>query len=101
MNKAELIDRIAAKLNLTKAQVESTLDAMEELIIAALKEGGEVTLTGFGAFSARRRSARMGVNPRNPSERIQMPEVVVPKFRAGKTFKDALKHALPSRTEKP
>lgn len=95
MNKAELIDRIAAQLHLTKAQVEATLNAMEEQVIATLKEGGEVTLTGFGAFSARRRSARMGVNPRNPSERIQMPEVVVPKFRAGKTLKDALKHAAP------
>lgn len=91
MNKAELIEHIAAKVNLAKTQVEAILEAFEAEVIAALKAGGEVTLTGFVAFSARRRSARMGVNPRKPSERIRMPEVVVPKFRAGKTLKDALK----------
>jgi len=48
-------------------------------------------LFGFGAFSARIRTARMGVNPKNPTERIHIPEVRVPKFKAGKTLKDSLK----------
>ncbi|HLC64059.1 MAG TPA: HU family DNA-binding protein [Patescibacteria group bacterium] len=91
MNKAELSDKLAEKVGLTKKQVDDLLDAFEETVIAALKAGGEVTLTGFGTFSARRRTARMGVNPQNPSQRIEIPEVVVPKFKAGKALKDALK----------
>ena len=67
------------------------MDALENIIIEALKAGSEVTLTGFGTFSARVRSARMGVNPQNPSQRIEIPQVVVPKFKAGKALKDSLK----------
>ena len=91
MNKAELSDKLAEKVGLTKKQVDDLLGAFEGTVIDTLKGGGEVTLTGFGTFSARKRSARMGVNPQNPSERIQIPEVVVPKFKAGKALKDALK----------
>jgi len=91
MNKAELADKLAEKVGLTKKQVEDLLEAFEQTVIAALKAGGEVTLTGFGTFSARRRSARMGVNPQKPTEKIQIPEVVVPKFKAGKALKDSLK----------
>ncbi len=91
MNKASLIENIAEKIGISKKQAEDTIDAFEEITIKTLKEGGEVTLTGFGTFSAKRRSARMGVNPQNPTERIQIPEVTVPKFKAGKTLKDSLK----------
>ena len=91
MNKAELADQIAAKTNLTRKQVEEVLEAMEQTVITTLKGGGEVTLTGFGTFSARVRSARMGVNPQKPTEKIQIPQVTVPKFKAGKGLKDALK----------
>lgn len=91
MNKAELIDRIAAKTQLNRKQVEDVLDTFEREVTEALKAGGEVTLTGFGAFLAKQRSARLGVNPRNPSEKIQVPAVTVPKFRAGKNLKEALK----------
>ncbi len=68
------------------------LDSFENITIETLQQGGEVTLTGFGTFSARVRSSRGGVNPQNPSERIQIPEVTVPKFKAGKALKDALKN---------
>lgn len=91
MNKAELAERLAQKTGLAKRQIEDLLNYWEDEVINSLREGGEVTLTGFGTFSARVRSARIGVNPRNPQERIQMPEVRVPKFKAGKTLKDALK----------
>jgi len=92
MNKAELSEKLAEQVGLTKKQVEDTLAAFESIVMAVLKGGHEVTLTGFGTFSARTRGARMGVNPQNPSERIQIPEVVVPKFKAGKALKDYLKH---------
>lgn len=91
MNKAELINQIAQKVGVSKKQAEDMLDAFEQITIAALQRGEEVTLTGFGTFIAKVRSARGGVNPQNPSERIQIPEVTIPKFRAGKTLKDSLK----------
>ena len=91
MNKIELIETIAEKAGVAKKQVEDVIEAFQEVTISTLKSDGEVTLTGFGTFSARRREARMGVNPQNPSEKIQIPAVTVPKFKAGKALKDALK----------
>lgn len=91
MNKAELVEQIAAKVQLTKKQVEEVIDSFTELVMTTLKNRGEVTITGFGTFLARERAARMGVNPQNPSEKMQIPAVVVPKFKAGKALKDSLK----------
>ncbi len=91
MNKAELIEKLAEKQQLSKKQVEDLLDTMLTLITETLKTGGEVTLTGFGQFLTRNRTARMGVNPQKPNEKMQIPAVTVAKFRAGKGLKDALK----------
>lgn len=91
MNKAELIEKIAEKTNIHKKEVEKVMESFEETVVNTLKEGGEVTLTGFVTFMVKTRSARAGVNPRNPSEKIQIPEVRVPKFKAGKGLKDSLK----------
>lgn len=91
MNKAELIERVAQKLNTQKKDVEKMLDMTLETITETMKDGQEVTLTGFGTFMPKERSARAGVNPLNPKERIQIPAVTIPKFKAGKTLKDALK----------
>ena len=91
MNKAGLADAIANKVGLNKNQTVEVLDAFEDIITKTIKNGDDVTLTGFGTFSARVRKARMGVNPQNPTERIQIPTVTVPKFKAGKALKDALK----------
>ena len=92
MNKAELIEKIATKTGVSKKQAEDMIESFQEITTTTLKEGNEVTLTGFGTFMAKKRSARGGVNPQNPSERIQIPEVIVPKFKAGKALKDALKN---------
>ncbi|RLC38932.1 DNA-binding protein [Candidatus Falkowbacteria bacterium] len=91
MNKATLIERIAAEAVVSKKQAEAMLEGLVKIIISELKAGNEVTITGFGTFLARTRHARGGVNPQNPSERIQIPEVTVAKFKTGKTLKDALK----------
>jgi len=91
MNKAELAARLADKLGMPRKKAEDAIETTTDLIIEELQKGGEVTIAGFGCFSSRVRSARMGVNPQNPSERIEIPEVKVPKFKAGKTLKDALK----------
>jgi len=91
MNKTELIEALADKTGLAKSEAEKAINAFVEIVTDQLKAGGEVTLTGFGSFMAKRREARMGVNPQNPSEKIQIPAVTVPKFKAGKSLKDALK----------
>jgi DNA-binding protein HU-beta len=91
VNKAELIDKIAEKVGVAKKQSEDMVSAFEEIVTSTLKAGGEITLTGFGSFTAKRREARMGVNPQKPGEKIHIPAVTVPKFKAGKSLKDALK----------
>lgn len=91
MNKAELAQALSEKLNVSKREAEDMINAFVDLTIATLKKGDEVVLTGFGAFSAKTRAARTGVNPQNPTEKIQIPAVKVPKFKAGKALKDALK----------
>jgi DNA-binding protein HU-beta len=91
MNKAELAAKISEKLSLPKKTGEDMIAAFEDIVTDALKAGGEVTIAGFGTFSAKVRAGRMGVNPQKPTEKIQIPSVTVPKFKAGKALKDALK----------
>jgi DNA-binding protein HU-beta len=91
MNKAELAATLAEKLNVSKKEGEDFVNTFIETITNALKKGDEVVLTGFGAFSVKMRAARTGVNPQKPSEKIQIPAVKVPKFKAGKALKDELK----------
>ena len=91
MNKANLIERIHAETEISKKDAEKMVEAMVKIIIEELKAGGEVTIAGFGTFSVKTRHARGGVNPQKPTERIQIPEVKVAKFKTGKTLKDALK----------
>lgn len=91
MNKAALALKISTNLNITKKDAEKFLEELQQIIIEELSNDNEVTLAGFGTFSARIRSARKGVNPRNPSEVIDVPAVRVPKFKAGKSLKDSLK----------
>lgn len=91
MNKAALIERLAHEAAVSKKEAEAMLGGLVKIIIEELKAGREVTITGFGTFLARTRHARGGVNPQKPSERIQIPEVTVAKFKTGKNLKDALK----------
>ncbi|MFA4954833.1 MAG: HU family DNA-binding protein [Patescibacteria group bacterium] len=91
MNKAELISYLADKVGITKKQAEDMVEGFVEIVTETLKKGGEVTIAGFGAFSARTRKGRTGVNPQNTTQKIIIPSVTVPKFKAGKGLKDALK----------
>lgn len=90
MNKQELIEALGAKLG-SKAEGEKALDAFVSVVTETLRQGGEVNISGFGAFSVSNRAARMGVNPQNPEQKIQIAAVKVPKFRAGKGLKDAVR----------
>lgn len=91
MNKAELCNTLAEKVGVSKKQSEELVEAFVDTIIDTLKGGGEVAITGFGTFSSKRRAARKGVNPQDPSQTIDIPETVVAKFKAGKRLKDTLK----------
>ncbi|PIW34826.1 MAG: DNA-binding protein HU [Candidatus Nealsonbacteria bacterium CG15_BIG_FIL_POST_REV_8_21_14_020_37_12] len=90
MNKDKLVDLVAAKLGSTKAEAERAINGMLDEITNALSRGEEVSLTGFGAFEVSSRKARAGVNPRT-GEKIQIAAVKVPKFRAGKNLKEAVR----------
>jgi DNA-binding protein HU-beta len=91
MNKAALIEKIHSEVGVSKKDAEAMIECLTKTIMKQLVAGEEVTITGFGTFLSRTRHARGGVNPQNPTERIQIPEVKVAKFRTGKTLKDALK----------
>ena len=103
MNKASLVEKIAQSAGVNKKQSEDMINSMDDIIIGELKKGGDVSITGFGTFETMTRYARGGVNPQNPSERIQIPEVKVAKFRTGKRLKDSLKGSVsseaPEKTE--
>lgn len=91
MNKQELIETLAYKLGAGKAEAEKSLQAFVDVVTEALRAGSDVNISGFGSFSVSHRAARMGVNPQDPTQKIQIPAVRVPKFRAGKGLKDAVR----------
>ena len=90
MNKAELIDLIADKADITKAQAKAALEAKLDSIQEVLMEGGQVQLTGFGTFKVKHRAARAGRNPQT-GEEIQIAAANVPSFAPGKVLKESLK----------
>ena len=84
MNKAELINSVAASADVSKKEAEAVVSATFDAITAALKDGDKVQLVGFGSFAA-----RVGRNPKT-KESIEIPASVVPVFKAGKALKDAV-----------
>jgi DNA-binding protein HU-beta len=91
MNKADLATMLAEQLDISKKLAEDFIASFEEIVTRALVNDEEVTIAGFGTFSSRMRKGRIGVNPQNPSQKITIPSVKVPKFKAGKALKDTLK----------
>lgn len=89
MTKAELVEFIAEKADLTKADAGRALEAMMEGVTKGLKESEKVTLVGFGTFTAKKRAAREGRNPQT-GETVKIAARVVPGFKAGSKLKDAL-----------
>lgn len=90
MNKAQLIDIVSSKADISKAAAGRTIDAMMESITESLIKEESVTLVGFGTFNVRDRAARSGRNPQTGSV-IEIPASKLPSFKAGKLLKDALK----------
>lgn len=89
MNKAELINAVAASADVSKKDTEAVITAMLDTITDALREGDKVQLVGFGSFEVKKRAARIGRNPRTKEE-IEIPATVLPVFKAGKLLKDTV-----------
>ncbi len=90
MNKADLAQKVHDVLGGTKTQAEGIVETIIDSITGALKKGDEVSIAGLGIFSTKMRPARTGRNPRT-GETIKVPSMRVPKFRAAKALKDAVK----------
>lgn len=90
MNKAALVEKVHSILSTTKVQAENVVDTIFDSITDSLKKGDEVSVAGFGIFSAKQRAARSARNPRT-GEMVQVSAMKVPKFRAAKALKDAVK----------
>lgn len=90
MNKQAIVDAVHTVLGGTKVQAEQAVDTVVDSIVNTLKKGEEVSIAGVGIFSVKHRAAREARNPRT-GEAIQVPAMKVPKFRAAKALKDAVK----------
>ena len=90
MNKADLIDAVHGHLNGTKKQAEEVVEMVFDSIVKEMKKGGEVSISGFGIFATKQRAARQARNPRTGAM-VNVPATRVPKFRAAKGLKDAIK----------
>lgn len=90
MNKADLANKVHDLLGGTKVQAEQVVETIIDEVVGALKKGDEVSIAGLGIFSTKMRPARQGRNPRT-GESIQVPAMRVPKFRAAKALKDAVR----------
>jgi DNA-binding protein HU-beta len=90
MNKQAIVEAVNGVLNTTKVQAEQVVDMVFDSIVASLKKGEEVSVAGLGIFSVKARAARDARNPRT-GETVKVPAMNVPKFRAAKALKDAVK----------
>ncbi|MBU0706319.1 HU family DNA-binding protein [Patescibacteria group bacterium] len=91
MTKQDLVAAVASTAGVSKRVAGDALEAVLDSVTKELKKGKNVTITGFGTFRISKRAARTGVNPRNPSQKIKIPAMNVPAFKAGKSLKDAVR----------
>ncbi len=89
MNKKEMIERLAQKTGMTKADSQKALEGVLDVVSEELKSGNSVSLTGFGTFTIAERKPRTGRNPQTGAE-INIPAAKVPKFKPGKKLKESV-----------
>lgn len=87
INQSGFIEILAARCGITATEAERLVHTLKGLVYESLAEGHTVELSGFGQFSVSHRDARIGVNPRQPAQKITIPELNTPKFKAGEMFK--------------
>ena len=90
MNKQALVDVVHEVIGGTKAGAEKVVDVLIDSIISTLNKGEDVSIAGLGIFTVKERAARTARNPRT-GETVQVPAMSVPKFKAAKALKDAVK----------
>ena len=88
--KAWAVDLMASEAGISKKQAEIALKSLLAGIEGAVVNGERVTFQGFGSFESVARAARTGVNPQNPTQKINIPASIAPKFKAGSAFKSAV-----------
>ncbi|HEY8773416.1 MAG TPA: HU family DNA-binding protein [Gaiellaceae bacterium] len=91
MTKQEFVDAVAQRSGLNRREAGQAVDAVLETITEALRQRDSVAFTGFGKFTTSNRKERMGVNPRNPSQKVHIPAATVPKFTAGSSLKQTVR----------
>ncbi len=99
MNKSELIEALSMRTGSSKAAAGQSVDALVEIITATVAKGGDVSLVGFGTFTAAKRAARAGRNPATGAA-MKIAASTVPKFKAGAVFKAAVS-GKKAATKKP
>lgn len=90
MNKSELINSLSEETLFSKKDITRVLDSFTRIIERTLKRGEKVSLTGFGSWWISRRPARKGINPAT-KQRIDLPAVNIPKFKAGKNLREVVR----------
>ncbi len=95
MTKAEMVEKVSAKINLTKKDTERVVNIVFGSVISALAKGDKVELRGFGSFRVRSRDKRDGRNPRT-GETVQIPPKEVPFFKAGKELREMVDNTDPA-----
>ena len=90
MNKSELINALLDESAFSKKDVSRVLDTFTRIVERTLKRGEKVAMTGFGSFWISKRPARNGINPAT-KQRIKLPEVNVPRFKAGKNLRECVR----------
>ena len=94
MNRPEFINALATKTGISKKEAEYNLDAVLEVIEETLIDGEDIKFVGFGSWNVKERAARIGRNPRNPQEVINVPSFKTVTFKPGKTLKDNINDNL-------
>jgi DNA-binding protein HU-beta len=90
MNRRRLVEVLSVETTFSRRDIAKVLDAFLRVLIRILKKGGKVQWSGFGTFSVAKRAARKGINPAT-KEFIALPELLVPKFKAGKLLKETIR----------
>lgn len=90
MNKQDMVEWVHGKMGGTKVASEEIVNGLVDAIVSTLKKGEEVSVAGLGIFSVKQRAARMARNPKTGAQ-VSVPATRVPKFRAAKALKDAVK----------
>lgn len=90
MTKHKLIETLAKETGMSRKQVENFLVSLVDVVGRTIKTGDKVSITGFGTFDLGKRAARRGVNPQTGKE-IRIPEMPMPRFRAGKRLKEIVR----------